>query len=322
MTRFDGTVAPLAVATRSGFDESVHHGAGVALGTDGTMRASIGDPHLVVYPRSCLKPLQAHAMIGLGLDLPDDLLAVACASHDGSAVHLDAVLAILDRFGLAESDLDNTPDEPLGDPERAASRAAGIGPTPLQQNCSGKHAAMLATCRIRGWPTAGYLEFDHPLQLAITRGIEALGATVHHVGVDGCGAPTHAISLVDLARAYATLAAPGSVIARAMSSHPEMTAGPTHHTALWMRAIPTLIAKDGAAGMMAAAVADGRALAFKVADGSPAARQAVVPEALRAAGVDVDVEAPDTVGRVAVPVLGHGRPVGRLRAVEWTPCSS
>jgi len=322
MTRFDGAIATLAVATRSGLDESVHHGAGVALGADGTPVASIGDPELVVYPRSCLKPLQAHAMVGLGLDLPDELLAVSCASHDGSPEHLAAVRSILDRYGLAESDLANTPARPYGSAARSAARVAGIAPTSLQQNCSGKHAAMLATCRIRGWPIEGYLDPDHPLQLAIVRGIESLGVTVRHIGVDGCGAPTHALSLIDLARAFSVLATPGSVIARAMSSHPVMAAGPTRDVTLWMQSLPTLIAKEGAAGMMAAALSDGRAIAFKVADGSDVARQAVLPEALRAAGVDVDRAARDLVERVAVPVLGHGHPVGWLHALEWTPCSS
>ncbi|HSP27018.1 MAG TPA: asparaginase, partial [Ilumatobacteraceae bacterium] len=85
MTRFDGRLGPIAVATRSGLEESVHHGAGVAIG-DGRTLASIGDPDLVVYVRSCLKPMQAHAMIGVGLELTDAQLAVACASHDGSDV--------------------------------------------------------------------------------------------------------------------------------------------------------------------------------------------------------------------------------------------
>ena len=162
---------PIAVATRSGMDESVHHGAGVALDRDGAVVAAVGDPELVVYPRSCLKPLQAHAMVGIGLELTDAQLAVACASHDGSPMHLDAVRSILARYGLDEADLANTPARPAGAAARAAARAAGVEPSPLQQNCSGKHAAMLATCRVNGWPTDGYLDRDHPLQAAITVGI-------------------------------------------------------------------------------------------------------------------------------------------------------
>ena len=118
------------------------------------------------------------------------------------------------------------------------------------------------------------------------------------------------------------LARPDTPIVRAMTRHPEMVAGPTRDVTLWMQAVPTLVAKEGAAGVMAAGLADGRALAFKVADGSDAARQAVVAEALRAVGVDIDDMAPATVERVAVPVLGHGRPVGRIHALEWLRCSS
>ncbi len=322
MTRFDATVAPIAVATRSGMEESVHHGAGVALDPAGAVVAAVGDPELVVYPRSCLKPLQANAMIGVGLELTDAQLAVACASHDGSRMHLDTVRSILARYGLDESDLANTPARPFGARARAEARSAGVEPSPLQQNCSGKHAAMLATCRVNGWPTDDYLDRDHPVQAAITVGIRSLGAVVEHIGVDGCGAPTHAFSLRELAGAFAMVAAPDSVVARAMSSHPELVGGPTRDVTLWMQALPTLVAKEGAAGVMAAAFADGRAVAYKVADGSDTARRAVVPAALRAVGVDVAATAATTVERVAVPVLGHGEAVGRLEELEWTPCSS
>ncbi len=322
MTRFGGAVVPIALATRSGLEESVHHGAGVAIGSGDETVAAVGDPDLVVYPRSCLKPMQADAMISVGLALDDEQLAVACASHDGSSSHLEAVRSILARYGLSESDLRNTPARPSGAGPRAEARRTGVGPTSLQQNCSGKHAAMLATCRVNGWSTEDYLDTAHPLQMAITAGIESLGASVRHVGVDGCGAPTHAFSLRSLAVAFARLAAPGSPVARAMRTHPSLVAGPTRDVTLWMQAVPTLIAKEGAAGVMAAALADGRAVAFKVADGSDSARQAIVPEALRAAGVDVDALAPATVRRVAVSVLGHGHPVGHLGALEWTRCSS
>ena len=322
MTRFDGRLAPIAIATRSGFEESVHHGAGVAIDAAGAPRATIGDPDLVIYPRSCLKPLQAHAMVSAGLELDDEQLAVACASHDGAPMHLNAVRSILDRYGLDESDLGNTPTRPSGAAPRAAARAAGIEPSSIQQNCSGKHAAMLATCCVNGWPTDGYLDPGHPVQVAITAGITSLGAAVHHVGVDGCGAPTHALSLRDLAVAFASLAAHGSATARAMTTHPELVAGPTRDVTLWMLAVPTLVAKDGAAGVMAAGLADGRAVAFKVADGSDTARQAVVAEALRAVGVDVETSAAGTVDDVVVSVLGHGQPVGRLDALRWTPCVS
>lgn len=321
MSRFVGEVAPIAVADRSGFDESIHHGAGVALDGDRVV-ATVGDPDLVVYPRSCLKPLQVDAMIGLGLDVPDDQLAVACASHDGAEIHLRTVRRLLADHGLGDDDLDNTPARPFGAGARSAARLAGVEPSSLQQNCSGKHAAMLATCAVNGWPTAGYRDADHPLQRGITAHLRALGCGVEHVGVDGCGAPTHAFALRDLARAFAEVAQPGSRVARAMGAHPVLVAGEDRDVTAWLRALPGAVAKEGAAGMMAAGLPDGRAVAFKIADGSDVARRAVTPESFRALGLDVDTLAADAVRAARVPVLGHGREVGVLRALDWSSCSS
>ena len=312
MTRFDDAFAPIAVATRSGFDESLHHGAGVALGTDGSVVASIGDTDVVVYPRSCLKPLQAQAMVDLGLELADDQLAVACASHAASPLHLDTVRSILARYGLDEDDLQNTPARPVG----AAPTAE---PSAIVQNCSGKHAAMLATCVVNGWPTETYLEPDHPLQRAILDAMAGFGCTVRRVGVDGCGAPTHAFSLRELAAAFAVLASNGSAVGRAMRAHPVLVAGVDRDVTCWMEAVPGLMAKEGAAGVMAAGLDDGRAVAYKIADGADTARRAVVPQALRALGLDPDEGVLD---QVRVPVLGHGREVGRVDPLDWVPWTS
>ena len=317
MTRFDGSFAPIAVTTRSDFEESLHHGAGVAISEAGELLARMGDPDLVVYPRSSLKPLQASAMVELGLNLSDPLLAVVCASHDGAPAHLEAVRQILELFDLDESDLRNTPSRPLDNAERARARTAGIEPSSLQQNCSGKHAGMLATCRINDWPLATYLERDHPLQQAITTTLNDFGCTVHHVGTDGCGAPTHAVELRALAVAFASIASSDSTVMRAMTSNPELVGGPTRDVTLWMQAIPGLMVKDGADGVMAAALPDGRACAFKIANGSTTARQAVMIEALRAMNVDLDQIPRDTLKRLEVPVLGGGRRVGMLNPLEW-----
>jgi len=107
MTRFDGAFEPIAFSTRSGFDESLYHGAAVALGPDGRTIASLGDPDIAVYPRSSLKPMQATAMVECGLELPGDLLAIVCASHDGTAMHTAAVLEVLGTVGLDDSALRN-----------------------------------------------------------------------------------------------------------------------------------------------------------------------------------------------------------------------
>jgi L-asparaginase II len=312
VTSFGDAFAPIALATRSGFDESLHYGAAVAIGADGSVVATVGDPDVVVYPRSCLKPMQALAMLDLGLELPDDQLAVACASHAASPLHLDTVRSILTAHGLTDADLQNTPARPEG-------AGASVEPTSIVQNCSGKHAAMLATCAVNGWPTDTYLDAEHPLQSSILDALAEFGCTVRHVGVDGCGAPTHAFALRDLAAAYATLASNGSAVARAMRTHPVLAGGVDRDSTIWMQAVPGLVAKEGAAGVMAVGFADGRAAAYKIADGSDSARRAVVPQAVRVLGVD---PVPDVLDRVRVPVLGHGREVGRVEPLDWVPWSS
>jgi L-asparaginase II len=317
VTRFDGSFEPIVVTTRSDFEESLHYGAGVVIDASGDVVASVGDPDLVVYPRSSLKPLQAITMVDLGLDLPADLLAVVCASHDGAPMHLEAVCQILERFGLDESDLGNTPSRPMDNAERSTARAAGIGPSSLQQNCSGKHAGMLATCRINAWPLTNYLDEDHPLQQAITVKLADFGCTVHQIGIDGCGAPTHALELSALAGAFGVIASSGSTVAQAMMSRPDLVGGSTRDVTIWMQAIPGLMIKDGAAGVMAAALSDGRACAYKIADGSGAARQAVIVEALRAMDVDLDLVVPETIDRLEVEVRGGGRTVGSLVPLAW-----
>ncbi len=314
-TRFEpDAFAPVAVARRSGFDESMFHGAGVIVGPDGTRLATLGRPDLAVYPRSALKPLQAVAMLRLGLELPSDLLAVACASHDGAAEHVDAVRRLLARFGLDEADLQNTPSHPVQMAARDALVADGVAPAPVYMNCSGKHAAMLATCRVNGWPTESYLEFDHPLQEEIRLTLQGLGVAVRHVGVDGCGAPTHVIPLDQLAAAYSTL--PGTEVHAAMTTHPGLVGGPTRDVTLWMSAVPGLLAKEGAAAVMAFVLPDGTAGAYKIAPGVDPVRRVVVPMALTLAGVDVDTHVA-TLDSIVEPVLGHGEPVGEIRPLDW-----
>jgi L-asparaginase II len=193
---------PVAITSRSGFDESVHFGALVALGADGTVEFAVGDPSVAVYPRSSNKPMQAVAMVRAGLALPPDLLALVCASHDGTPAHVAAARRILASAGLDDSALANTADLPLDDAAAEAVLRAGGGRLAVQMNCSGKHSGMVATCVLNNWShDASYLSFDHPLQQRITAAITDLaGETPPHIGVDGCGAPAHVMSLVGLAR--------------------------------------------------------------------------------------------------------------------------
>lgn len=311
--------APVAIASRNELDESVHFGAVVCLGPSGDIETAVGDPQVVVFPRSSNKPMQAVAMVRAGLRLPPELLALVCASHDGTPMHLDGALRILASAGLGESALANTPSWPLDEASAHAAIRSGGGRTALQMNCSGKHAGMLATCVVQGWShlDGSYLAIDHPLQMAITEVIEETTAeSCTGIGVDGCGAPAHAFSLVGLARAFRAVAtAPvGSAAAEvyaAMTSHPQMVGGATRDVTQLMQRVPGLVAKDGADGVFAAALPDGRAVAVKIADGGDRARPPVMLAALRALGVDVHDVAPLLASRI----LGHGRPVGEVRAI-------
>jgi L-asparaginase II len=310
--------APVAVTERSGFDESVHFGAVVALDADGSIAFSIGDPDVAIYPRSSNKPLQAIAMLRAGLSLEPDLLALVCASHDGTTRHLTAARRILAGAGLDEQALANTPDLPLDEHSAHEVLRHGGGRTPLQMNCSGKHSGMLATCVVNGWAhDATYLDVDHPLQQRIAQTIADLtGAHVPHVGVDGCGAPAHVVSLTGLARAFRSIATraagdAGDAVYGAMTGHPDMVGGERRDVTAFMRHVPGLIAKDGADGVFAAALPDGRTVALKIADGADRARPPVMVGALARLGVDVTAVAP----LVTQHLLGHGRVVGVVRCL-------
>lgn len=301
--------APVAVTTRSDCVESVHFGAVVVLDGNGDVVLSVGDADLVVYPRSSMKPLQADAMLRLGFTGSDEQVALACASHVGTAEHLAVVCSILSEAGLDETALGNTPDWPSDPDEAEAAIAAGAHRTPLYMNCSGKHAAMVATCVRNGWAVAGYLEPDHPLQVAITDHVRVLAGEVAHIGVDGCGAPAHAITLRGLAGAVRTIADAEGQVWRAMSRHPVLVGGERRASAKLVAQAPDFLAKEGAEGTFVAARPGGPAVAVKIADGAGRAAGVVAAAALNAVGVPVD---PDRVGR---PILGHGRPVGSIRAV-------
>ena len=306
----------LAVTTRNGHDESVHYGAVVALESDGSVAFALGDAGAVVFPRSSTKPIQATAMVASGLSLPPRLLALVCASHDGRAEHLSTAKEILATAGLTEDALGNTADYPLDpDAQDAAIRAGGVK-TALQMHCSGKHSGMLATCVHNGWDLESYLHVDHPLQQRITEMVPQLaGEEASFIGVDGCGAPAHALSLLGLARAFRSVAlAPSSSaagqVATAIRQHPEMLGGPTRDITLLIQGVPGLMGKDGAEGVFAIALPDGRAIALKISDGANRARPPVMKFALQALGVDVSAVDPRAFDSV---IFGHGKPVGSVR---------
>ena len=307
----------VAHVVRSGFVESVHHGSVVALDADGSTLLAVGDVAGPIFPRSSSKPIQALAMLRAGLKLDGELLALASGSHSGESFHLEGVRRILAGAGLSEKDLQNTPDLPYEEFERDAWIASGRGPTSLAQNCSGKHSAMLATCVAAGWDTATYLEPGHPLQRLIVQTLIDLSAEPPAaVGVDGCGAPLMAVSLTGLARAFSRLStAPQGTdearLAAAIRAYPQWVGGTRRDVTSLIRGVPGLIAKDGAESVYAVGLADGRAIALKVADGGQRARPVVMAAVLRRLGIDADVldEMADA------PVLGHGEKVGSVVAV-------
>jgi L-asparaginase II len=302
---------PVAIVRRSGMDESFHEGVVVGLTADGSIAFTVGDPAMVIYPRSCNKPLQAAAMLRCGLDLPSEQLALVCASHSGRPEHVEIVRAILASVGLTERALANTPDLPLDADAAIEGLRAGTNRRPVLMNCSGKHAGMLATCVRNGWPTdASYLSPEHPLQQRIGEVIgELTGEPPAHVGVDGCGAPAHAFSLLGLARGMRAVSLGEARVREAMTAHPRLVGGPGRDVTRFMEQIPGLLAKDGAEGVFAAAMPDGTTVALKIADGAARARPPVMAAALALLGVDV-ARAADVW---TVPVLGHGEPVGDVR---------
>jgi L-asparaginase II len=320
-----GTAPVVAEVVRSGFVESVHHGIVAATDPDGALRLAVGPVDAPVLPRSSLKPLQAVAMLRAGLVLDaEELLALACASHSGEEHHQAGTRRILASVGLDESALQNTPDRPLAEADRDRWLAEGRPPVAVAQNCSGKHAAMLATCVAAGWDTATYRDPDHPLQRLVVQVVEELtGEPVAAITVDGCGAPALAVPTVGLARAFGRLAsaAPGTDEARvadAIRAHPRWLGGTGRDVTRLVEGVPGLIAKDGAESVYAVGLADGTGLAVKITDGAERARVVVTTAALRrlgAPGLGPGVaEVLDGLDAEEV-VRGHGRPVGAVRAV-------
>ncbi|WP_127479649.1 asparaginase [Nocardioides pantholopis] len=312
----------VAEVVRSGFVEGRHHGSVVALAADGQVDWARGDAVGPVLPRSCNKPLQALAMVRAGLDLPSELLALACASHSGEEFHVDGVRRILAGAGLDEEALQTPADLPLDPVEKEARLRAGGAPTRVHMNCSGKHAAMLATCVVNGWDTDSYLDPAHPLQRAIRETFaEVTGEPVAVDAVDGCGAPLLSTSLTGLARAFRALAVatdgPERRIADAIRRHPAYVSGTRRDERVLIGAIPGAITKFGAEACQVLALPDGRAFALKIEDGGDRARPVVLAAALARAGIDrepgVDGAAVRATGESVL--LGGPRPVGEIRAV-------
>jgi L-asparaginase II len=294
----------------------VHRGSLVVLDAGGSVSFAAGAVHRPVLPRSSNKPVQATALLAAGwAPRSTEELAIGAASHNGEDAHRELVAAMLAAVGLGPDDLGCPPALPQHELTKAVWLVEDRKPDRLAMNCSGKHAAMLSACVAAGWPTAGYLDRDHPLQQAIeARLAQAAGEPVTAVVVDGCGAPQHALSLTGLARGVLSLvqAPEGSrerAVADAMRLHPWLVAGTGREDTDLMTAIPELLVKAGADGVHVAALPGRGAVAFKLDDGGDRGRTPALAAGLRRLGV-----ADEVLARWAVtPLSGGDGVVGDVR---------
>jgi len=266
--------APLEVVVLRGDVVEARHRVHVAVGRDSRQILEAGDPSLVTYLRSSAKPLQALPVVRARPDLTDEEVAIACASHLARPDQVAAVRSLLARAPATPDDLECGPE-----------------PTPLEHNCSGKHAGFLALCRARDWPTAGYRLPDHPLQDACRREVaDAAGERPEDVpwAVDGCGVLTFALPLRAMARAFAGLPARDGAerVLTAMQAFPELIRGPLAADVILMRGLPGWTAKGGAEGLMCATGPGGIGVALKVEDGETRAVAAALGEVLRRLGFE------------------------------------
>ena len=278
---------PLVEVTRSGCVESIHYGAVAVVDAQGRLVAHAGDPDLTTYLRSTAKPFQLLPLVESGgadhFGFTDEELAVMAASHSGEPRHVETVQGILDKIGLSEDALECGAHWPLSEASSRALRESGREPTPIANNCSGKHASMLAQAVHRGLSTHGYLDPQHPVQITI-RGTLAemcgLNPDAIGIGVDGCSAPSFALSLRACATAFARLADPSALpqprqravnrIVSAMITFPEMVGGEGRLDTNLMRATGgRVLSKGGAEGYQGIAILKGKlGVALKIVDGN------------------------------------------------------
>jgi len=318
---------PLVEVRRGEIVESVHFGAIAVVDALGRRVAAVGEPTQPVVLRSTAKPAQVLPLIDSGgaerFRFSDEQIAVMIGSHGGEPFHVGAVRSILETIGLDERALQCGAHDPYHRPSARALRQSGQEPTPLHNNCSGKHAGMLALAVHLGAPIDRYLEPGHPVQERIRARLESLAGLAPGPApslIDGCSAPTFAMPLAGLALLYARLAAPAGPAADADSSvrravaamrgHPEMIAGTDRLcTALMRTGRSGLIAKIGAEGMYALAWergGTGYGLALKISDGEgQRSRHSVALEALRQLEVLPAEEASSLRARFVDEIRNH-----------------
>lgn len=317
---------PMVELWRGGRLESQHLGHAVVCGPGGQVVAAWGDPSVVIYPRSSCKMLQALPLVesGAAEGLSPAHLALACASHQGAALHVEKVTRWLADLGLGEGDLRCGAHEPSDRDERERLIRADAKPCQIHNNCSGKHTGFLHMNRHIGGD-AEYVDPDHPLQRMIRQSFdEATGETSPGYGIDGCSAPNFATSLQGLARAMAAFANARETDARgramyrlthAMAAHPELVAGEGRACTELMRAMGGRVAiKTGAEAVFVAILPEqGLGIALKIADGASRASEAAIASLLVRLGV-LDRDHPATRKRLDAPQVNwRGLHTGELR---------
>jgi L-asparaginase II len=282
------------VATRGSEVESRHRVHAAVVGDGDRLIASAHDTQLVSSWRSCAKPFQIMPLIEAGgfdeLHWGDDQLALACASHGGEPEHVALAQEMLNDIGLEEGDLACGPHDPLSSRGVKLLRESGARLTRLHNNCSGKHAAMLARAQTAGWHTYGYERRDHPVQRCCLQAVAkwaGLDESTIGQAVDGCGVVAFALPLEAMARAWSRLSRAVRVqdeipsrVVHAMQTRPFLIGGTDRFdTVLIEETDGRVIAKIGAEGVHSVAVPDlGIGFAVKVDDG---AQRAQFPAVLR-----------------------------------------
>lgn len=307
--------APMVEIWRGDFLESAHTGHAAVCDATGQIVDAWGDPDAIVLPRSSAKMIQAVPLITSGAAdqarLTSEHLALACASHNGAAIHTERVSAWLETLGLAEDALRCGPQMPDDRPAREGLICAHESPCQIHNNCSGKHVGFLTLAQHLG---AGpeYIEPDHPVQQAC---LDVFEATTQEsspgFGIDGCSAPNFATSLHGMARAMAHFAAapPDSPEARlhdAMRLHPDLVAGEGRSCTELMRAMGGKVAiKTGAEGFFIAILPEQKlGVALKVTDGTTRASECAIAAILVKLGV-LEPDHPATRKRMNAPILNR-----------------
>jgi len=285
----------LVEAIRGSFIESVHRGSVAIADAEGRIVASVGNVVRPVFPRSAIKALQAIPFVETGTwqtyGFTAADLALACASHSGWPMHSERAEAMLTRAGSTPEALSCAAHWPMSQDVLIELARAGQVPTRCHNNCSGKHAAMVATAIATGAPVAGYASPDHPVQGAVRTVLsEMTGGDLSTVtpGIDGCGLPNWPIPLVGLAKAFAKFAPQADVpvarrdaiarILQACWAHPDLTAGPGRlDTEILENAAGAVYLKTGAEGVYCAALPErGLGIALKIDDGATRASEIAI----------------------------------------------